>query len=79
MILDQFFPIFQTNLVPLVTKVFLSIIIFLYGIFAAVIVRQVQLMNKLVTETEFSSILLTIAVVHLLLVVGLFFLTIILI
>lgn len=79
MTFDQLFGSFQTNLIPLVFKLFLLIIIFLYGIFAAVIVRQVQLMNKVVTETEFSSILLTIAIVHLLLVAGLFFLTIILI
>ncbi len=79
MIPDQFFSLFQTNLVVLVTKFFLSIIIFLYGIFAVVIVRQVQLMNKIVTETEFSSIIFLIALIHLLLVIGLFFLVIVLI
>ena len=76
---DQLATLFTGDLIPLLAKGSLLIFIFLYGIFAAVVVRQVQLMNKVVTEVGFSPILLTIAVLHLIAVVMLFFLGILLI
>lgn len=75
---DQLFQFFTGDLVPLVSKLFLLILIFLYGIFAAVVLRQVQLMNKVVTEVGFSPVLLTVAVLHLVAVVMLFFLVVLL-
>lgn len=79
MTLDQIFGIFQTGLLPVIIKTFLLIIIFLYGIFAVVVVRQVQLMNRVVTEANFSPVLMTVALIHLFAVLAVFFLTVILI
>lgn len=76
---DQLLSLFTGDLIPLLGKLALLLLIFLYGIFAAVVLRQIQLMNKLVTEVGFSGVLTTIAVLHLLAVVGLFALTIILV
>lgn len=79
MSLDQILTLFTGNFILLITKLILLIIIFLYGIFAAVVLRQVQLMNKVVTEVGFSPVLLTIAVLHFIAVVIVFILTIILV
>lgn len=76
---DQFINLFQTDLLTLLGKLILLLLIFLYGIFAAVILRQVQLMNKVVTEANFSSIIFTVAFLHFILVVAVFFAAIILI
>lgn len=74
---DQIIGLFQTDFVPLLIKLFLLLLIFLYGIFAAVVLRQVQLMNKVVTEVSFSPVLFSIALLHFGAVVVLFILTII--
>ncbi|GEM_PF-4600705 len=76
---DQLLGIFQNGLLPVIIKTILLIIIFIYGIFAVVVVRQVQLMNKVVTEAGFSPVLMTVAIIHLFAVLGLFFLTVIII
>lgn len=75
---EQFVALFTGNVLPLLTKVVLLIIIFLYGIFAAVVLRQVQLMNKVVTEVGFSPVLFSVALIHLIAVVIIFILTILL-
>lgn len=74
---DQILSFFTGNFVALLTKLILLIIIFLYGIFAAVVLRQVQLMNKVVTEVGFSPVLFTVAILHFIAVVGVFVLAII--
>lgn len=79
MTLDQLFGIFQSGFLPLIIKTVLLIIIFIYGIFAVVVVRQVQLMNRVVTEANFSPVLMTVALIHLFAVLTIFFLTVILI
>lgn len=76
---DQLVNLFQSDLVSLLIKLFILLAIFLYGIFAAVVLRQVQLMNKVVTEVSFSPVLFTIALLHFLALVVLFVLTILLI
>lgn len=76
---DQIVQFFTGNFVVLATKLFLLVLIFLYAIFAAVVVRQVQLMNKVITEVGFSPVLFTIAVLHLAAVVILFLFVILLI
>jgi len=78
MTLDQILSLFTGDLIPLTIKLALLLLIFLYGIFAAVILRQIQLMNKVVTEVNFSPVLVFVAVIHFVLVVGLFILTVIL-
>lgn len=76
---DQLLGIFQGGLLPLIIKTVLLIIIFIYGIFAVVVVRQVQLMNRVVTEANFSPVLMAVALIHLFAVLAIFFLTVILI
>lgn len=56
----------------LLTKTFVLVVIFLYIIFAAVLLRQVQIMNKVVTLATFSPILTLIAFMHLFASIGLF-------
>lgn len=56
----------------ILTKVFLLILIFLYLGFAAIIVRQVRVMNQVLTIANFSPILQIISIVHLILALGLF-------
>lgn len=79
MIIDQLLQLFGGNIALLVIKVFLLIIIFLYGIFAAVVLRQIQLMNKIVTEVGFSTLLTSVAVLHFTAVVIVFILAMVLI
>ena len=76
---EQLFNLLQTDLLPLIGKLFLLLIIFLYGAFAAVVLRQVQLMNTVVTEANFSPVLFTIALTHFLATVAVFVLAIVLI
>lgn len=75
---EQLVQLFQNGFVPLLTKFFLLLLIFLYGIFAGVLLRQIQLMNKVVHEGAFSPVLFTIAFLHFGAVVGLFILAIVL-
>lgn len=58
-------------------KISLLAILFLYVAFAAVIVRQIQLMNKVINQANFSSALMFISLIHFLVAVALFFLTLI--
>lgn len=76
---DQLIELFQTDLLPLAGKFFLLLLIFLYGIFGAVVLRQVQLMNKVVTEVSFSSILFTVALFHFAAIILVFILAVVLI
>lgn len=76
---DQFINLFQTDFVPLIIKLFILLLIFLYGIFAAVVLRQIQIMNKVVTEVGFSPLLFTVALFHFGAVVAIFILAILLI
>lgn len=76
---DDLITLFTGELVPLVGKLFLLVIIFLYGIFAAVVLRQIQLMNKVVTEVNFSAVLFTIALLHLGALLVIFVLTVVLV
>ena len=61
----------------LVAKIMLSIALFLYVIFAGVVVRQVQLMTDTV-EVGFEGPIKLIANVHLVLSIGVFVLALIL-
>ena len=79
MTLEQLIQLFQGDIVALLVKLFLLVLIFLYGIFAAVVLRQIQIMNKVVTEISFSPVLTMIALIHFATVVVLFVLTIVLI
>lgn len=79
MSLDQLAQLFQSNIIGLIVKLFLLLFIFLYGIFAAIVMRQVQLMNRVVTEVGFSPLLFTVALVHFGAVVGLFVLALVLV
>lgn len=79
MTFDQLIALFSTGLIPLVGKLFFLFLLFLYGIFAAIVLRQVQLMNKIVTEVSFSQVLFGIALVHFIAVVAIFLLTIVLV
>lgn len=79
MTVEQFLALFtSSSFVPLLVKFFLLFLIFLYAIFAGVVVRQVQLMNKIVTQYNFAPILFAIALIHFILVVALFFLGVLL-
>lgn len=66
----------NTGITPLI-KIILLLLILLYGVFAAVVARQVQLMNKVVNQVNFSATLFLIVLIHLLAVVFLFFLTLV--
>jgi len=76
---DDFLGIFQLDLLPLIVKLFVLLLIFLYGIFAAVVMRQIQIMNRVVTEVGFSPLLFTVALFHFGAVVALFILALLLI
>lgn len=71
MTLQSLFDVITARIGPLI-KIFLLLLIFLYGVFAAVVVRQIQLMNKVVNEVNFSIILFTIALTHFMATVILF-------
>lgn len=60
-----------SDLTTVLTKVFILIILFLYTIFAAVLLRQVQIMNRIITLANFSPVLSAIALIHLFLSIGL--------
>ncbi|MBI1919084.1 hypothetical protein HYS29_00655 [Candidatus Microgenomates bacterium] len=49
----------------LVFKILMLLVILLYGVFAAVVARQVYLMNEVVHQVKFSSIILGMALIHL--------------
>lgn len=66
------------NLAFSLVKMFLLILLFLYTIFAIIIVRQVHVMNKVVTIANFSPILSIVTFIHLVASLGLFFFTLIL-
>lgn len=70
--------IISGGLAPLVKILMLSVI-FLYGVFAAVVVRQVQLMNEVVHQVKFSTIILGLALVHLGVTIFLFVIALIII
>lgn len=76
---ENFLNIFQLDLIPLIVKLFVLLLVFLYGVFAAVVMRQIQIMNRVVTEVGFSPVLFTVALVHFGSVVALFILALILI
>lgn len=76
MTLETILNLINVGVAPLI-KVFLLLIILLYGVFAAVVVRQVQLMNKVVNEVNFSTPLFSISLVHLGIAVALFIVTLI--
>lgn len=56
----------------LIFKILILILIFLYVIFAFVVLNQVRLMNGVVRELHSSTIVQAGAVVHLLLAISLF-------
>ncbi len=58
-------------------KIALLLIIFLYAVFAAVVTRQVQLMNKVINQVKFSDGLMFLALLHFLAAVVLFFIVLI--
>jgi hypothetical protein len=73
---EQIIGIFtNNNLFVMATKLAILFLIFLYAIFAGVIVRQIQLMNKIVMQSNFAGVLFGVALIHFLLVIGLFVLT----
>ena len=68
--MPDFGSIFQSSF--LLFKIGILIIIFLYIAFTVVILTQVNVMNKLVTEDKVSVFLRFLAIVHILLAVSLF-------
>ena len=76
---EQLTPLFQTDTIGFILKLIFLLFIFLYGIFAAVVLRQIQLMNRVVTEVGFSPILFTVALFHFFAVIVLFALTVLLV
>lgn len=72
MTVDNILNFLTSGVGPLI-KVAILVAIFLYGIFAAIILRQIQIMNKVVEQANFSIILFGIALIHFALVVVLFF------
>lgn len=76
---EQLNSLLETNAIRLVIKLLLLLFIFLYGIFAAVVLRQIQLMNRVVTEVGFSPILFSVALFHFFAVIVLFVLTLLLV
>ena len=63
---------FLQDFTALLIKGFMLVLILLYVIFSAVLLRQVQLMNKVVTLANFSPVLILITLLHLFASIGLF-------
>lgn len=61
----------STGFVPLV-KIFVLLAILLYALFAGILVRQIQIMNTVVEEANFTTALFSIALTHLAAVAVLF-------
>lgn len=61
-----------------VFKLGILILEFLYGIFAVIVLRQVQKMNIVIHQDNFAGILFMIALIHFVLVIVLFFATFVL-
>lgn len=68
---EAIFNLLTSGVGPLIKVLFL-IVILLYGVFAVVVARQVQIMNKVVEEISFAPILLAVAITHVALVFALF-------
>lgn len=64
MTLDAFVGLFGGGFALLV-KILILLLILLYGVFAAVVTRQVILMNEVVRQVKFSNVILGVALVHL--------------
>lgn len=58
-------------------KILVLLMIFLYVVFAAVVARQVHLMNKVVHEANFAGVLFLIAFIHFVAAVSLFIIAVI--
>lgn len=54
-------------------KIGVLIILFLYVVFAFVLMNQVRVMNRIIREVSSSAILFILVLIHLLLAVSLFF------
>lgn len=65
-----------STFVSFLPKFLLLLILFLYAVFAGVVLRQVQLMNRVVTEVNFSPILFYVATLHFVATVIMFFLAV---
>lgn len=62
---------FSQDLIALAVKALVVMVVFLYTIFAVIVVRQVQTMNKVLTIANFSPILSLTTILHLMASLGL--------